>query len=207
MFLEFYVHLVTYGSVRPASVKMDGWRKWVKGDLTFETDGERYGPFYHSAADIREILAYAKARHVTVVPEIEFPGHMRALLAAYPQYSCRGEDLERVPRVNWHIEKDVLCIGNDEAVAFAERILDGVCELFPDAPYIHIGGDECPRDRWKTCPKCQARMKAEILKDESALQTWLTTRLARHLEKRGRRAVGWDEVLAGDVPRSTIGMS
>jgi len=201
-----YPELKEYGSVRPASVKMDGGRRWVQDDLIFETDGERYGPFAYSPSDIREILDYAKKRHVTIVPEIEFPGHVRAMLAAYPQYSCKG-DLPRVPRVHWHIEKDVLCVGNDEAVSFAEGVLDEICWLFPDAPYIHIGGDECPRDRWMTCPKCQTRMKNEELANEASLQTWLTTRLARHLEKRGRRAVGWDEVLVGDVPRSTIGMS
>jgi len=199
--------LVASGSVRPASVRMGGWCKWQDGEPVYETDGERYGPFYYTPDDIREILACAKAHHVTVVPEIEFPGHVRALLAAYPQYGCRGAALKREPRIFWSIEKDVLCVGNAEAVAFAEAVLDEVCRLFPDSPYVHIGGDECPRERWKSCPKCQALMKREGLKDESELQVWLTTRLVRHLERRGRRAVGWDEILAGDVPRSTVGMS
>ena len=205
--LKRHPELVEFGAVRPESVRMGGWRKWEKGGPVFETDGMRYGPCFHSQADIREILAYAKARHVTVVPEIEFPGHVRALLAAYPRCSCVGEKLPRTPRVFWGIESDVLCVGNDEAVALAEDILDEVCDLFPDAPYIHIGGDECPRTRWEACPKCRARMAGEGLKDASALQSWLTTRLARHLEKKGRRAVGWDEVLAGDVPKTTVGMS
>ena len=198
--------LVEYGSVRPRSVKYGCPTVWKGGRPNWVFDNDRYGPFWYSHEDIREILAYAKARHVTVVPEIELPGHERALLAAHPEFSCKG-DLARVPKIGWGIDEEVLCVGNDAALKFLEDVFDEVCELFPDAPYIHIGGDECPRTRWETCPKCQARLKAEKLSGASALQTWMTSRFVRYLERKGRRAVGWDEVLVGDVPRSTVGMS
>jgi len=206
--LKRHPELVEYGSVRPCSVKMGALPRWLPPEkkLFYEHDTEKYGPFFYTQADVKEILAHAKARHITVVPEIELPGHVRALLAAHPALSCRG-DLPRVPRINWSIEEDVLCIGNDAAVKLLEEVFDEVCELFPDTPYIHIGGDECPRVRWETCPKCQARMKALGLKDESGLQAWITSHFVRYLEKKGRRAVGWDEILAGDVPKSAVGMT
>lgn len=206
--IKRHPELVQYGAVRPCSVKMNAHPKWYqsKPDFTYEFDTERYGPYFYTHEDIREILAYAKARQVTVVPEIELPGHVRALLAAHPECSCVG-DLPRIPRVKWSIEKDVICVGNDGALKLLEEIFDEVCELFPDTPYIHIGGDECPRVRWESCPKCQARIRAEGLKDESDLQSWITSHFVRYLEKKGRRAVGWDEILAGDVPQSTVGMT
>ena len=206
--LKRHPELVEYGAVRPCSVKMGAHAMWLppKKRRSYVHDTERYGPFFYTQDDVREILAYAKARHVTVVPEIELPGHVRALLAAHPELSCKG-DLPRIPRINWSIEEDVLCVGNDAVLPFLKDVFDEVCELFPDTPFIHIGGDECPRVRWKTCPKCQARMKAEGMKDESALQAWIVSHVVRHLEKRGRRAVGWDEILAGDVPKSAVGMS
>lgn len=206
--IKRHPELVKYGAVRPKSVKFGTHARWLPpdGKLSFEYDNERYGPFFHSQEDVREILAYAKANHVTVVPEIELPGHVRALLAAHPEFSCKG-NLPRVPRIDWSIEDDVLCVGNEEALRFLEEVFDEVCEIFPDAPYVHIGGDECPRVRWKSCPKCQKRMRAEGLKDESGLQSWVTSRFVRYLEGKGRRAVGWDEVLAGDVPKSAVGMT
>ena len=208
--MKRHPELVQYGAARPESVSHGSsasWPKWNGGNIWFETDGERYGPFFHTQEDVREILAYAKARHITVVPEIEIPGHVRALLAAFPECSCKGASLPRVPRIFWGKEPDVLCIGNDKAVALIEDILDETCGLFPDSPWIHIGGDECPTVRWRECPKCQARIKTEGLKDVNGLQPWITSRIVRYLESRGRRAVGWDEVLAGDVPLSTIGMT
>ena len=199
--------LVEYGAKRPCSVKYGTHPSWPDGKLHFELNNEPYGPFYYTQDDIREILAYAKERHITVVPEIELPGHVRAMLAAHPEYSCVGEKLPRTPRVYWSIEDEVLCAGNDGGIKLLEEIFDEVCELFPDSPVIHIGGDECPKKRWKECPKCQARIKDLGLKDENALQAWLTTRFARYLEAKGRRVLGWDEILNGDVPSSAIGMS
>ena len=206
--LKRHPELVEYGAVRPYSVKMGTHAMWLPPDkkMTYTYDAEKYGPFFYTQEDVKEILAYAKNRHITVVPEIELPGHVRALLAAHPEFSCTG-DLPRVPRIDWSIETDVLCVGNDAAVKLLEDVFDEVCELFPDTPYIHIGGDECPHVRWKECPKCQTRMKAEGMEDENGLQAWITSHFVRYLEKKGRRAVGWDEILAGDVPTSAVGMT
>ena len=202
--------LVEYGAKRPRSVAYRTPVAYPKGfnepSTYFEND-EPYGPYFYTVEDVKEILAFAKARHIKVMPEIEFPGHARALLAAHPEFSCKG-DLPRIPRINWSIEKDVLCVGNDAAVKFLEDVFDEVCALFPDTPYIHIGGDECPRVRWKECPKCQTRIKAEGLKDESALQPWITSRFLKFLAARGKRTLGWDcYLLGGDVPTTAIGMS
>jgi len=207
--LPGHPELVKYGSVRPRSVAYGARAEWIGEEQTlrFDLDNAQYGPFFHTTEDVREILAFAKARHITVVPEIELPGHERALLAARPELSCRGAALERVPRVYWSIESDVLCAGNDETLRYLEGIFDEVCKLFSETPYIHIGGDECPKERWKECPKCQARMKELGAKDERALQTWFTRHFAEYLAKKGRRTVGWDEVLHGDVPKDVVGMS
>ena len=205
--LKRHPELVEWGAVRPQSVLYGTKPSWPDGKLHFELDGQQYGPFFYTQEDVREILAYAKARHIRVVPEIEMPGHVRALLAAHPELSCVGSSLPRVPRMFWSIEDDVLCAGNEDGARLMEDILDEVCELFPDSDVIHIGGDECPKTRWQSCAKCQAKLKAMGLKDERALQAALTTRIARFLESRGRRAIGWDEILLGDVPKSAIGMS
>ena len=202
-----YPELVKYGAVRPASVKHG--KKAVKGNKADADtlNGVKYGPYFYTEADLREIVAYAKERHIQIVPEIELPGHVYAALAAYPQYACYPENLAaRIPRLVWGIEKDVLCIGNDEAIKFMENILDYVCKIFP-GDVIHIGGDECPQVRWQTCPKCQARIKAEGLKDHHDLQPWITRHFVKFLEARGKRALGWDEYLLGDIPKSAIGMS
>lgn len=205
--LKRHPELVRVGAVRSQSAKFGTNTRWLPPlkKAEDELDGERYGPFYYTQDDVREILAYAKAHHVTVVPEIELPGHCRALLAAHPELSCTG-DVPREPCFGPTISKDVICVGNDAAVRLYEEIFDEVCELFPDAPYVHIGGDECPRDRWRACAKCQARIRAEGLKGEDGLQAWICTRMVRHLERRGRRAIGWDEILSGDVPASAVGM-
>ena len=205
--LKRHPELVEWGAKRPCSVLYGTKPSWPGGKLRFELNDEPYGPFFYTQNDVREIVAYAKARHIRVVPEIEMPGHVRALLAAHPELSCTGSSLPRVPRTYWSIEDDVLCAGNEEAARLMEDILDEVCELFPDSNVIHIGGDECPKKRWKTCPKCQAKMKELGLKDERELQARFTTRISRFLEAKGRRALGWDEILLGDVPTSAIGMS
>ncbi|HPA19540.1 MAG TPA: family 20 glycosylhydrolase [Verrucomicrobiae bacterium] len=167
-------------------------------------DGTPYGPFFYTQQQIRELVAYAGARHVTLVPEIEIPGHFLAAVAAYPQFSCLGRRVE--VRTRWGIEPDILCPGNDEAVAFAKDVLAEVCELFPGR-FIHIGGDEAPRQRWKECPRCQARLKAEGLKGEARLQTWLNHRLEEFLASKGRRLIGWDEILEGGLTPQAAVMS
>ena len=202
-----YPELVKYGAARSASVR-HGQRatKGSKEDAD-KLNGVKYGPYYYTEADVREIIAYAVERHITIVPEIELPGHVFAALAAYPEFACVPENLSaREPRLVWGIEKDVLCLGNDKAIKFMEDVLDYVCRLFP-GDVVHIGGDECPQVRWKDCPKCQARIKAEGLKDEHDLQPWITRHFVKFLEARGKRALGWDEYLLGDVPKSAIGMS
>ena len=193
-----FPELVKYGAVRPESPQ-HGCRG---GPEDYRGNGQPYGPYFYTAADIREILAYAKARFITVVPEIEVPGHIRALLAAHPEFACR-EGLPRVPRTMNDIEEDVLCAGNDDAIRFLEQVYDEVCALFPGA-YIHIGGDECPKKRWKACSKCQARIKSLGLKGEDGLQAWVTRHFTDYLAQKGRRTIGWDEVFAGGPGKETI---
>ena len=196
--IDRFPELVQYGAVRPES-PMHGC---TGRPNDYRGNGQPYGPYFYTAADVRETLAYAKDRFITVVPEVEVPGHIRALLAAHPEFACR-EGLSRVPRTMNGIEDEVLCAGNDEAIRFMEQVYDEVCALFPGT-YIHIGGDECRKKRWKECPKCQARMKSLGLKDEDELQAWVTRHFTDYLAKKGRRAIGWDEVLAGHPDAETV---
>ena len=206
-----YPDLVKYGAVRPASPKYGAsMQKDASGEWTMDLDGQKYGPFYYTEADIREVVAYAAERHVKIVPEIELPGHVYTVLCAYPELACFPENIirkGRLPRQVWGIEKDVLCIGNDKALKFMEDLLDYVCKVFP-SDVVHIGGDECPQVRWHDCPKCQKRIKDAGLKDVKALQPWITSHFVRYLAARGKRTLGWDEYLLGDgIPKSAMGMS
>ena len=161
-----------------------------------------YGGFY-TQDDIREVVAYAESRFVTIVPEIEMPGHAKAALTAYPVFSCTGGPFTVPPGGYWPIT-DVFCPGNDGTFAFLEDVLDEVAGLFPGR-YIHIGGDEVDKAEWKRCPRCQARMKAEGLKDETELQSWFVRRVEALLNSKGRDLVGWDEILEGGLaPRATV---
>jgi len=193
--IEKYPRLAEVASKRPASV--------MPRDRQSQ-DGKPYGPFFYTHQDIREIVAYAKARHIRVVPEIELPGHARAALSAYPELSCRGVPME--PRVTWGVEEEVFCAGNDQVLRFLEGVLDEVCVLF-DSPFIHVGGDECPKARWKACPKCQARMKQCGLKDEHELQSWFIRHFDQYLARKGRRLIGWDEILEGGLAPGAAVMS
>lgn len=198
--LPRFPELVKYGAVRKESVAFGHTGLERENDVVM--NGVPYGPYFYTPDDVKEILAYAAERHITVVPEIELPGHLRALLAAHPEFSCRGT-LERTPRTVNDIEEDVLCAGNPEAIRFLEAVLDEVCALFPGSA-VHIGGDECPKTRWKACPKCQARIRELGLKDEEALQGWVTRHFTRYLAQKGRRAIGWDEVLEGGPAVETV---
>ena len=202
-----YPELVKYGAVRSQSPRHGTFAyKSAKEDAEL-LNGIKYGPFYYIEADVREILAYAAERHIKIVPEIELPGHVFAALAAYPELACVPANLAaREPRLVWGIEKDVLCLGNDKGIKFMEDVLDYVCRLFP-GDVVHIGGDECPQVRWKDCAKCQQRIKDENLGDEHGLQPWITRHFVKFLADRGKRALGWDEYLLGDVPQNAIGMS
>ena len=192
-----------HGATLNMGVDEDGARTYESTEMTTE----RYGPFSYSADDIREILAYAESRHITVMPEIELPGHARAALGAYPEFSCFPERIAAGSAADdWGIFRDVFCMGNDDTIKFLEDVVDYVCELFP-SPVIHIGGDECPTVNWAKCPKCRERMKKEGLSAPAELQVWITRHMAEYLAKKGRRIMGWDEILNGDVPKSAIGHS
>ena len=156
----------------------------------------------YTQEDVREIVAYAAERFITVVPEIEMPGHATAALTVRPELSCTGGPFARMAQ--WGVLEDVYCAGSEETLAFLESVLDEVTGLFP-GPWVHVGGDECPKSRWKACPKCQARMRSEGLKDEMELQSWLVRRIERHLKSRGKRLIGWDEILEGGLaPEATV---
>ena len=164
-------------------------------------DGERYGGFY-TQDEIREIVEYAADRFITVVPEIEMPGHSTAALAAYPELSCTGGPFEVA--THWGIFKDVYCAGKETTFRFLEDVLTEVADLFPGR-YVHIGGDECPKDRWCDCPQCQARIESESLKDEDELQSYFIKRIEGILEGMGKRLIGWDEILEGGLaPGATV---
>ena len=172
-------------------------------------DTIRHGGFY-TQDELRDLIRYAAERHINIIPEIDLPGHMQAALACYPQLGCTGGPYEVWKR--WGVSEDVLCAGNEEAMQFAEDVLNEVMDLFP-SPYIHIGGDECPKVRWEKCPKCQAKIKElGIKKDdkfsaEDYLQSYVMNRMAKVVEVRGRRVIGWDEILEGNVSETAIIMS
>lgn len=169
-------------------------------DQTF--DNKKYGGFY-TQEEIKEVVAYAKERHITVVPEIEMPGHALAALAAYPQYSCTGGPFE--VGKTWGVLDDVFC-PKDETFTFLENILSEVIALFP-SEYIHIGGDECPKTRWKSCSLCQKRIKDEKLKDEHELQSYFIQRIEKFVNSKGRKIIGWDEILEGGLATNAAVMS
>ena len=199
--IDAYPALTRAGATRP----IPDWDHWIRDAPGAGT----YGPYFYTKEDVREILAYAAARHIRVVPEIEIGGHSREVMICYPGFSCLkpdkfwdlargdGKDLDQVGAV---------CLGNDEVIKFYEKVLDEVCELFPDE-VVHIGGDECPRGNWKTCPKCQARIKANGLKNEDELQSWATRHFVEYLAKKGRKTLGWDEILQGGLAPGALVMS
>jgi hexosaminidase len=203
-----YPELVRYGAVRSASPRHGTHpSRGTVAENAEALNGTRYGPYWYSESDLREIVAYAAERHIDVVPEVELPGHVYAALAAYPEFACFPENLAaRDPRTIWGIEKDVLCVGNPRAISFMEDVLDYVCRVFPGR-YVHIGGDECPADRWRACPKCRAFRIANAIPAAELQQAWVTRHFAKFLVGRGKRAVVWDECLAGDVPADVVGMS
>jgi len=164
-------------------------------------DGKPYGGFY-TQNEVREIVKYAASKFITVIPEIEMPGHSLAALASYPELSCTGGPFE--VGTKWGIFEDVYCAGKEETFKFLEDVLTEVMELFP-SKYIHIGGDECPKTRWKKCPLCQKRIKQEGLKDENELQSYFIRRIEKFLVSKGRKLIGWDEILEGGLaPEATV---
>ena len=183
-------------------IKIDKYPRLTEvGAFRTEKDGSKYGGFY-TKEEIKEILAYAKERHITVVPEIEFPGHSAAAIASYPHLSCTGDSIK--VGTEWGVYKDIYCAGNDTVFGFMEDVLTEVMELFP-SKYIHIGGDEAPKYRWENCRKCQQRIKEEKLYDEHELQSYFITRIEKFLNENGRQLIGWDEILEGGLaPSATV---
>ena len=171
------------------------WKKWWNGGrkyLRYDEPGASGG--YYTQDDIREILEYARQHYITVIPEIEMPSHSEEVLAAYPQLSCSGEPYKNSD----------FCVGNEETFTFLENVLTEVMELFP-SEYIHVGGDEAGKSAWKTCPKCQKRMKDEHLVNVDELQSYLIHRIEKFLNNHGRRLLGWDEILQGGIaPNATV---
>lgn len=179
----------------------------VIGHNSGEYDGIPYSGFY-TQDEAREIVKYAQERHITVIPEIDLPGHMQAALAAYPELGCTGGPYE-VWKM-WGVSEDVLCAGNDKTLTFIEDVLNEIVDIFP-SEYIHVGGDECPKVRWEKCPKCQARIKAEGIKGdkkhsaEEYLQSYVISRMEKFVESKGRHIIGWDEILEGGLaPNATV---
>ena len=200
--IKKYPRLTEVGSIR---------KETLVGHLfeSTEYDGIPYGEgCYFTQDQVKEILSYASDKGITIIPEIDLPGHMLAALAAYPEYGCTGGPYDVWGR--WGIADDVLCVGKEETMKFLEDILAEVCDLFP-SEYIHIGGDECPKVRWETCPHCQAKVKELGLKDdekfsaEHYLQGYVTNRMESFLSGKGKKIIGWDEILEGEIaPNATV---
>ncbi len=196
--IESYPKLTEIGAYRDGT---------VIGRNTGEYDTIRHGGFY-TKEELREVVDYAAERYITVIPEVDLPGHMLAALTAYPELGCTGGPYE-VAR-EWGVFDDVLCPGNEATFTFLEAVLTEVMEIFP-SEYIHIGGDEAPKVRWEQCPRCQARIKELGLRDrdghtaEHYLQSYVTTRVEKFLNEQGRRIIGWDEILEGELaPNATV---
>lgn len=198
---------------------------WRSGTLTGRYPGtgntnQRYGGFY-TQAQTKEIVKYAADRYITIIPEIEMPGHGSAAIAAYPYLSCFPAEPTKIPTIpsdagknkkgkqvqeTWGVFEDVFCAGKDSTFAFLQNVLDEVMTLFP-GKYIHVGGDECPKENWKRCTACQLRMKTNGLKDEHELQSYFIQRMEKYLNKRGRTLIGWDEILEGGLAPKAVVMS
>ena len=179
----------------PLLTEIGSRRKGSQMPQSEEVDNKPYSGYY-TQEEIKEVIAYAGDKYITVIPEIELPGHSVAVLAAYPELSCTGGPFEVWSK--WGISDDIYCAGNDDVFAFIEDILTEVIDLFP-SEYIHIGGDEAPKSRWEKCAKCQKRIKDEGLKDEHELQNYFISRIERFLNSKGRQIIGWDEILEGGL--------
>ena len=181
----------------------------VIGHNSGKYDGKPYGGFY-TQQQIRDIVKYAADRYITIVPEIDLPGHMQAALAAYPDMGCTSGPYEVWQK--WGVSDNVLCAGNDKTLTFIDNVLKEITQLFP-SKYIHVGGDECPKTQWQKCPKCQARIKALHLeaKDghsaEERLQSYIITHASNYLKSLGRNTIGWDEILEGGLAEGATVMS
>ena len=192
-----------------------GWRLEIKKHPELTQQGASFSAKYgeppshqgfYMQAQMREFVAYAAARHITIVPEIEMPGHSHEVIVCHPELSCSGKTTNDIfpffkgPTTT----ADVFCAGNEDTFQFLQDVLDEVTEIFP-SKFIHVGGDEVPKTAWKSCPKCQARMQAEGLKNEHELQSYFIRRMEKYLAGKGRRLIGWDEILEGGLaPDATV---
>lgn len=195
--IKKYPKLTEIGSIR---------KETLVGHYNSKTqnyDGTPYGGFY-TQDDVKQIVAYAAERYITVVPEIEMPGHSLAALAAYPQLGCTGGPYE--VGTKWGVFDDVYCAGKEETFGFLQDVVSELIPLFP-SQYFHIGGDECPKTRWKKCPLCQKRMKEEGLKTEHELQSYFVQRMEKFLNEKGKKLIGWDEILEGGLAPNAAVMS
>lgn len=189
----------------PKLQSVAAWRKETlighKKELPHRFDGTRYGGYY-TQQQVKEVVQYAAERQITIIPEIEMPGHASAALAAYPTLGCTGGPYTTA--TFWGVFDDVYCAGNDSTFVFLQNVLNEVMALFP-SKYIHIGGDECPKTRWKACAKCQQRKQALRLPDEHALQSYFIQRMEQYVNSKGRQIIGWDEILEGGLaPNATV---
>lgn len=194
-----------------------GWRIEIKkypklteiGSKRIDGEGTEYGGYY-TQEEIKDIVKYAADHFITVVPELELPGHEMAAIAAYPNLSCKGEP--GTPRIIWGVEDIVMCPGKEDMFTFLQDVIDEMVPLFP-SEYFHIGGDECPKTSWKNCPLCQKRIKEEGLKAdgkhsaEEKLQSYVIQRMEKYLETKGKKIIGWDEILEGGLAPSATVMS
>lgn len=192
--IKKYPKLTEIGSYRPET---------VIGKNTGKYDGKPHSGFY-TQEQIKDVVKYAEERYITVIPEIELPGHALAALASYPELGCSGGPYEVMK--DWGISDQVYCAGNDKTLEFLQDVFDEIIPLFP-SEYIHVGGDECPKVAWKKCKKCQARIKKEGLKDEHELQSYVVQYMEQHLNSKGKKLIGWDEILEGGISKTATIMS
>ena len=210
---KFHLHLTDDQGWRieikkyPKLTEVGAWRSGTKIGKSETFDTIRYGGFY-TQEELRDLVKYAADRHITIIPEIDLPGHQLAALATYPELGCTGGPYEVWKQ--WGVADDVICAGNEDAMRFLEDVLTEVMDIFP-SEYIHIGGDECPKVRWEQCPKCQAKIKELGFKDddhfkaENYLQSYVMTRMEKFVEDHGRKVIGWDEILEGGLgPNVTV---
>lgn len=192
--MDGYPNLTKMTAYRPA-VDLGEW--WgMRNVFCSKEEKNAYGGYY-TKNEIREIVQYARVRHITVIPEIDMPGHSRDVLCAYPELACEGKN---------YLNSNELCIGKEETFQFCEHMLKEIMELFPSR-YIHIGGDEANRNIWNTCPLCKKRMEDEHLQDVAGLQNYFTNRIEQFLNAHGRTMIGWDEILDGEIPKRAVVMS
>ena len=210
---KFHIHLTDDQGWRieikkyPELTEVGAWRSGTKIGKTETYDSIRHGGFY-TQEELRNLVKYAADRHITIIPEIDLPGHQLAALATYPELGCTGGPYEVWQQ--WGVSDDVICAGSEDAMRFLEDVLTEVMDIFP-SEYIHIGGDECPKVRWEQCPKCQAKIKElgfeddDHFKAENYLQSYVMTRMEKFVEDHGRKVIGWDEILEGGLgPNVTV---